>query len=105
VRSGRAIARGSKAIAAGTTSYRLKLPRRAKAGRYVLKVTFTPAGGKARTSTIRVTLAGKAKAGKASASGVHAPRISGAGAPVALPDGRFHGVRKRSFVPRALLAR
>ena len=42
VRSGRVIARGSKVIGAGTTSYRLKLPRKAKAGRHVLKVTFTP---------------------------------------------------------------
>jgi plastocyanin len=100
VRSGRVIARGSKAIAAGTTTYRLKLPRKAKAGRYVLKVTFTPAGGRASTSMLKVTLAGKVKAGKASAPGVHAPRVSAAGAPVALPDGRFHGVRKRSFVPR-----
>ncbi len=59
VRSGRVIARGSKAIAAGTSTYRLKLPRKAKAGRYVLKVTFTPQGGRATTSTLKVTLAGK----------------------------------------------
>ena len=102
VRSGRVLARGSKAIAAGTSTYRLKLPRKAKAGRYVLKVTFTPQGGTASTSTRKVTLAGKAKkAGRASASGARAPRVSAAGAPVALPDGKFHGVRKRSFVPRA----
>ncbi len=103
VRSGRVLARGSKAIAAGTTSYRLKLPRKAKAGRYALKVTFTPTGGRARTATSKVVLVGRAKA-SASASGVHAPRVSSAGAPVALPDGKFHGVRKRSFVPRALRA-
>ena len=101
VRSGRVLARGSKAIAAGTSTYRLKLPRKAKAGRYVLKVTFAPQGGTASTSTLKVTLAGKArKAGRASASGARAPRVSAAGAPVALPDGKFHGVRKRSFVPR-----
>ena len=64
MRSGRVLARGSKAIAAGTSTYRLKLPRKAKAGRYVLKVTFTPQGGTASTSTRKVTLAGKAKQGR-----------------------------------------
>jgi plastocyanin len=98
VRSGRALARGSKAVGAGTTSYRLKLPRKAKAGRYVLKVTFTPAGGKASTSTRKIQLTGKAKAANAS-SGSHA-RVSGAGAPVGLPNGVFHGARKRTFTPR-----
>ena len=68
VRSGRVVARGSKAIGAGTASYKLKLPRKAKAGKYVLKVTFTPTGGKASTKTIKVKLAGKAKAARASAS-------------------------------------
>ena len=106
VRSGRVLARGSRAIAAGTSTYRFRLPRKAKAGRYVLKVTFTPAGGTASTSSLKVSLAGKAKAkaGKASASGPKTPRVSAAGAPVALPDGKFHGVRKRSFVPRARVA-
>jgi plastocyanin len=105
VRSGRVLARGSKAIAAGATSYRLKLPRRAKAGRYVLKVTFTPVGGRAGTSTVKVTLAGRARKAKAATATVHAPRVSAAGAPVALPDGAFHGVRRRSFAPRARVAR
>ena len=83
VRSGRVVARGSKAIGAGTASYKLKLPRKAKAGKYVLKVTFTPTGGKASTKTIKVKLAGKAKATKASASAAgHRARVSGAGAPV-----------------------
>ena len=83
VRSGRVVARGSKAIGAGTASYKLKLPRKAKAGKYVLKVTFTPTGGKASTSTIKVKLAGKAKAAKASASAAgRRARVSGAGAPV-----------------------
>jgi hypothetical protein len=101
VRSGRVIARGSKAVGAGTASYKLRLPRKAKAGKYVLKVTFTPKGGKASTSTVKVKLGGSAKAARASASAAgHGARVSGAGAPVALPDGRFHGTRKRSFVPR-----
>ena len=101
VRSGRVVARGSKAIGAGTASYKLKLPRKAKAGKYVLKVTFTPTGGRASTRTIKVKLAGKAKAAKASASAAgRRARVSGAGAPAGLPNGVFHGTRKRSFTPR-----
>ena len=101
VRSGRVVARGSKAIGAGKASYKLKLPRKAKAGKYVLKVTFTPTGGKASTRTIKVKLAGKAKSAKASASAAgRRARVSGAGAPVGLPNGVFHGTRKRSFTPR-----
>ena len=105
VRSGRVVARGSKAIGAGTASYKLKLPRKAKAGKYVLKVTFTPTGGKASTRTIKVKLAGKAKAAKASASAAgRRARVSAAGAPVGLPNGVFHGTRKRSFTPRVRAA-
>jgi hypothetical protein len=101
VRSGRVVARGSKAIGAGTATYKLKLPRKAKAGKYVLKVAFTPTGGKASTRTLKVKLAGKAKAAKASASAAgRRARVSGAGAPVGLPNGVFHGTRKRSFTPR-----
>ena len=95
------LARGSKSIGEGTTAYRLKLPRKAKAGRYTLKVTFKPAGGKATTTTRKVTLGGKAKAAKASASAAgHGARVSGAGAPVGLPNGVFHGRRTRTFAPR-----
>ena len=86
----------------GTTSYRVKLPRKAKAGRHVLKVTFTPSGGEAATTSVKVTLTGKAaKARKARASAAgNRARVIGAGAPVALPDGKFRGERKRSFTPR-----
>ena len=104
--NGRVIARGSKAIAAGTASYKLKLPRKAKAGRHSLKVAFKPAGGEAIAEKLTVKLTGKRKAGAstASAAGRSAARVAGAGAPVALPDRRFHGERKRSFVPRARAA-
>jgi hypothetical protein len=105
VRSGRVVARGSKSIAEGTRAYKLKLPRKAKAGRYALKVTFKPAGGEATTITRKVQLTGRRKASASAATaGAHGPRVSGAGAPVALPDGKFHGERKRSFVPRARVA-
>jgi plastocyanin len=100
VRSGRVIARGAKTVAEGTSAYKLKLPRKAKAGRYALKVTFKPAGGQATRQTLKVQLTGKAKAHGATA-GLHAPRVSGAGAPSGLPNGVFHGVRKRSFVVHA----
>jgi hypothetical protein len=105
VRSGRVVARGSKSLAEGTSAYRLKLPRRAKAGRYTLKVSFKPTGGEASMQTLKVQLTGRArKARRATASGVRRTRLSGAGAPVALPDGKFHGERRRSFAPRARAA-
>jgi PKD domain len=106
VRNGRVIARGSKAIAEGTASYKLKLPRKAKAGRHSLKVTFKPAGGEAITEKLTVKLTGKRKAGASTATvaGANRARVSGAGAPAGLPDGKFRGERKRSFVPRARAA-
>ncbi len=101
VRSGKVLARGSKTIGEGTTAYKLKLPRKAKGGRYTLKVTFKPSGGKAVTTSRKVMLAGKTKAAKASATAAsHGARVSAAGAPVGLPNGVFHGARTRSFVPR-----
>jgi PKD repeat protein len=100
VRNGRVIARGSKSIAEGTASYKLKLPRKAKAGSHKLKVTFKPTGGAAITETLKVKLTGKAAA-KASATGRATSRVSGAGAPSGLPDGKFRGTRKRTFAPRA----
>ena len=103
VRNGRVIARGSKSIAEGTATYKLKLPRKAKAGRHTLKVTFKPTGGEAITETVKVQLTGKAKKAKASAAGARRA-ASLSGGPVALPDGRFHGTRKRSFAPRGRVA-
>ena len=101
VRSGRVIARGSKAIGAGTASYKLKLPRKAKAGKYVLKVTFTPAGGKASTKTIKVKLAGKAKDAKASASAAgRRARVSGSGAPSGPHPAAMAGVTIAAAPPR-----
>jgi hypothetical protein len=104
VRAGRVLARGGANLKAGTTAYRLKLPRKAKPGTYLLRITFTPAGGEPTTSTRKVKLTGKATARKdtAAASRVAAARVSPTGAPAGLPDGRFHGERKRSFTPRVL---
>ena len=102
VRSGRVFAQGSRAVGeAGTYGYVLQLPKRAKAGAYSLKATYTPAGGRAATKTRKVTLAGKAKARGARASSGLGGKL--AGAPRALPDGRFHGERPaRTFAARAL---
>jgi plastocyanin len=44
VRKGRVIARSKKLIAAGSGKHRLRLPRRVRAGRYSLKVSFEKAG-------------------------------------------------------------
>ena len=103
VRTGRVIARGSKAIAEGTRTYKLTLPRKAKAGRHTLKVTFKPTGGEAITETFKVQLTGKAKKA-AGLRGRRRPARVSAARPVALPDGKFHGTRKRSFAPRAVAA-
>ena len=45
VRGGRVVCRGGTAVVAGTTAYKLKLPKGVKAGRYTIKATYTPAGG------------------------------------------------------------
>ena len=106
VRSGRVVARASKSIAEGTRSYKLKLPRKAKTGRYSLKVTFKPTGGEAISEKLTVKLTGRRTAGaaRASAAGAAKARVSGAGAPAGLPDGKFRGTRKRTFAPHAKAA-
>jgi PKD repeat protein len=99
VRGGRVIARGGTSVADETKSYRLKLPRRAKAGGYTLKATYTPTGGRATTVSRKVTLTGKARAHGARTAGFGAARLQGG--PVALPDGRFHGrTPARAFAVR-----
>jgi hypothetical protein len=113
VRGGRVIARASKRITgAGTVAFRLKLPKRAKAGAHVLKVTFKPAGGRASTRSFKVALtgAGKASARSAGVRAAAAPAahdaVSAAGAPVALPDGEFHGARPaKRFTAHGRIAR
>ena len=94
VRGGRVIARGGTAVPAGSKAYKLKLPKGAKAGKYTIKATYTPAGGAAKTTTTTraITLTGKAGAARASASAV-SPRSEVERGPVALPDGSFHGRR------------
>ncbi len=92
VRAGRIVSRGGAAVGEGVTAYKLKLPKRAKAGKYTIKATYTPAGGSAKTTKVAVTLTGKAGAARAAASLAEPGAAVGRG-PVALPDGEFHGRR------------
>ena len=83
----------------------VKLPRKAKAGRYTLKVTFKPTGGEAINESLKVKLIGK-RAGQARRPPRPASpkaRVSGR-TPAGLPDGQFHGTRKRTFAPRGRVA-
>jgi hypothetical protein len=65
--------------------------------------TRPPTGTRPITETVKVQLTGKAKKAKASAAAARrAARLSGS--PVALPDGTYHGTRKRSFAPRGRVA-
>jgi PKD repeat protein len=90
VRGGRVVSRGGTAVAAGTTVYKLKLPKGGKAGRYTIKATYTPAGGSAKTTTRAITLKGKARAARASAS-IATPGAKLDGGPVGMPNGTFMG--------------
>jgi plastocyanin len=94
-RGGRVIARAAVRLAKdGTADYRLKLPRRTKAGRYTLKATYRPAGDRAITAKWKITLTRKRAARRATASA--GPRVAVGRGPRALPDGRFHGDRPAS---------
>jgi hypothetical protein len=101
-RGGRVVARAGVVLDDdGTADYRLKLPRRSKAGRYTLKAIYTPARGRAISVSRSLTLTAKRSARRASAaaSAVAEPAV-GRG-PRALPDGRFHGERPdRTFKVR-----
>ena len=105
VRRGAVIATGGTRVAAGTRAFRLRLPRKATAGSYALKVTFTPDGGAASTQTLKVALAGKVAARPSArkaraASARAAATVSPEGAPVALPTGRPIGDAPTRFTAR-----
>jgi len=88
VRAGRIVSRGGTAVVAGTSAYKLKLPRGVKAGRYTIKATYTTASG-AKTASRAITLTGKAGAKRASLAS--RPGSTVGSGPVAMPDGTFHG--------------
>ena len=91
-RGGRVVSRGGTAVVAGSTSYKLKLPKGVKAGRYKIKATYTPTGGTAKTTSRAITLTGKARSARASVS-VAKAGAEVDGGPVGMPDGAFMGRR------------
>jgi hypothetical protein len=98
IRSGRIAAKaGLNITKPGSLGFRLKLPKSLKAGRYSLKISFTPTGAsKASIKTIKVTFV-KKKAKKASAArGRHsAARVTAAG-PARVPDGTVPPALRRA---------
>jgi hypothetical protein len=80
-------------------SYKLKLAKRMKPGRFTLRAVYTPVNGATVTRSRRISLTGKRTARRATASsraGVALDR-----GPRRLPDGRFHGTRPpRTFTVR-----
>lgn len=74
-RNGRTIVQGNAVVtAAGTSTLRLRLPKRLPAGRYALRLSWKPAGGRTRTATLRVTVKGAKRAIVSAAT----PRLVGA---------------------------
>ena len=99
VRAGRIVSRGGTVVGAGTSAYKLKLPKGIKAGRYTIKVTYTTTSGTAKTASRAITLTGKPGAKRASLAS--RPGSTVEGGPVAMPDGTFHGRRPaRTFAVR-----
>ncbi len=96
VTGGRIVSKsGLKITKPGSLGFKLKLPKKLKAGRYSLKITFTPTGAsKASKKTITITFAAakKKKKAKRSARVAAVPEAAQlTGAPAAsLPDGRLH---------------
>ncbi len=93
LRGGTIVAQRAGRITAGTQAYKLKLGRKARAGKHVVKVTFTPDGGKAAVTSVTVKVTGGKVARKAKAS---ARASVAAAAKRVLPDGHFHGPRGRT---------
>jgi hypothetical protein len=64
----RAVAKGGlKITGAGSVGFRMKLPRKLRAARYVIEVSWTPTGGKTVKSKLKVTVRLAAKASGPSA--------------------------------------
>jgi PKD repeat protein len=101
IRSGRIAAQaGINITKPGSLGFKLKLPKSLKAGRYRLKISFTPTGAsKASVKTISVTFvkAAKKKAKKAVAAGARdsAAHVTGAGQ-AGIPDGTIPARLRRA---------
>ena len=99
VRGGRIVSRGGTVVVAGTSAYKLELPKRTKAGRYAIKATYTPRAGGAKTASRAITLTGKAGAKRARLASRPGSTVDGG--PVGMPDGTFDGRRPaRTFAVR-----
>jgi plastocyanin len=91
-------ARSASLLSAGTTTRRLRLPKRLRAGRHVLKVAFTPQGArKAITRKLTIKFVASKKAKKANiARATRRPRIDRATVPAPrLPNGKLPGQTDR----------
>jgi hypothetical protein len=89
IRGGRIAAKsGLKITKPGSLGFKLKLPKRLKAGRYSLKITFTPQGAtRASTKTISITFSSaKKKVRRSRAATVNGSALGNVPAPV-MPDG------------------
>jgi hypothetical protein len=103
IRSGRIAARAAlKITKPGSLGFRLKLPKKLKAGRYSLKISFKPTGAsKASVKTIKVTFikaTKKKKAKRATAARAargSAAKVAGAG-PARIPDGTVPPALRRA---------
>ena len=107
VRSGRIVAKAALNVTKpGSLGFRLKLPRSLKAGRYSLKISFTPAGAaRASIKTISVTFIKKQAKRARTASGGGAARVSVAG-PARVPDGTVPaGLRRDAARSRGISVR
>jgi PKD repeat protein len=101
VRGGRVLSRGGTVVVEGRSAYKLKLPKGAKAGRYAIKVTYTPTGGAATRTSRAITLTGRATGAKRAKASSVEPGRTVDGGPVGMPDGTFHGRKPaRTFAVR-----
>ena len=82
IRAGRIVSQaGLKITKPGSLGFKLKLPKRLKAGVYRLKITFRATGAvKASARTVRLTFSGPKRAKKSARAAAAAPQVSGGGA-------------------------
>ena len=98
VRGGRIVSQAGLTVTkAGSLGFKLKLPKKLKAGKYGLKITFKATGAaKASTRTITITFAAARRKAKATSSGAAglgpvsggAPAVPGLGTPLAVSPAR-----------------
>lgn len=89
IRGGRIAAKSGVDITKpGSLGFKLKLPKRLKAGSYSLKITFMPKGAtRASTKTIRITFTAAKKPARKSRAAAAGGPVLGNVPPAAMPDG------------------